>query len=127
MNNLQVNTCGDLNAIYYMDEPAFGSDGKVRHHRGMSYQLPDWGERITNYGISSNAYKYPVGSDRIVLVDYEERTIVNIDTPLKAEELLLKSGRHPGGKVNYLKSGGGVRTATPLEISPRLQTGLWQQ
>jgi len=121
-----INTCGDQNDILYKGEGAFGGDPRLQNHRGEYYQLPDWGERITNYAISSYAYKYPPGSDRIVLVDYEERTIVNVDTPLQAEKLLLDSVRHPGGTVNYLKSGGGVGTATPMEISPRLQAGLWK-
>jgi len=120
----RVNTCGDLNAIYYEGEPAFGAHGLVRNHRGKTYKLPHWGSDLTNYGINSYAYEYPYGTNCIVLVDYKE-TIVEIDTPLEAEELLLKSGRHLG-KLNYLLASGAVKSAWPLEVSPRLHLPLWQ-
>jgi len=121
-----VNTCPDQNDVLYRGGGAFGGDPKLQNHRGEFWQLPDWGTRITNYAISSNAYKYPGSSDRIVLVDYEEQTIVQVDTPVTAEQRLLESARHPGGTVNYLKAGGGVAPATPLAISPQLQPVMWE-
>ena len=119
-----INTCGNQNDILYQGEGAFGGDPKLQTHRGSDYRLPNWGIKLTNYGISSNAYKYPSGSERIVLVDYKH-TVVDVDAPLNAEGLLLDSARHLG-KVNYLRAGGSVRTATPQAISPRLQPVMWE-
>jgi prepilin-type N-terminal cleavage/methylation domain-containing protein/prepilin-type processing-associated H-X9-DG protein len=119
------NTCGDKNLIYFRGKPAFGSEGRLKDHRGQYFQLEDWsiGEG-TNYGINSYASKYPFGAKCIVLVDYKEEIIVEVDTPLEAEELLLKSGRHLG-KANYLWGDGSVRNATPMDLSPRLYPELW--
>jgi prepilin-type N-terminal cleavage/methylation domain-containing protein/prepilin-type processing-associated H-X9-DG protein len=118
-----LNTCGDLNAVYYRGKAAFGTQGLLRNHRGKYYDLPDWSTAESNYGINSYAYQYAYGSKCIVLVDYKE-LIVEVDTPLEAEALLLKSARHLG-KVNYLLGDGSVRTKPPLEISPRLNLSAW--
>jgi len=119
----RMNTCGNRNDIWYMDEPALTGNGRMQDARGNTYQFPNWGLRITNYGINTYAYNYPFGSECIVLADYKE-TIISIDTPLETEQLLLQSGRH-FGDVNYLKGDGSVKTAKPLEISPRLKRGVW--
>lgn len=119
-----INTCGNRNDILYRGVGAFGGDPKLKNHRGQDFQLPDWLAE-TNYGINSCAYKYPFGSSIIVLVDYKEVTIVDLDTPLESEALLLQSARHLG-KVNYLKADGSVKVATPQAISPRLRPEKWK-
>jgi len=118
-----INTCGNQNDIWYMGQPSLEGDGRMQSARGNTYRFPNFGLRITNYGINSRAYKYPFGGDVVVLVDYLE-TIVNVDQPGDAEELLVQSARH-SGKVNYLKADGSVLTARPLKISPRLQPKAW--
>jgi prepilin-type N-terminal cleavage/methylation domain-containing protein len=120
-----LNTCGDLNAIYYNGEPAFGQEGMLRNHRNEWHQLPNWRSSVSNYGINSYIHRYPYGTKRIVLVDYKE-LIVEVDTPVEAEELLLDSARHLG-MVNYLRGDGSVKTATPMDISPRLDPNLWRE
>jgi len=121
----RVNTCPDLNSIYYNGEPSLeNNNGRMQDARGKSYNLPDWGERLTNYGMNTYAYRYSSGGGCIVLVDYQE-SMVNVDTPLEAEGKLLESARH-FGRVNYLMSDGSVKTASPLEISPRLHPKAWR-
>ena len=120
----RVNTCPDLNSIYYNGEPSLEGNGKMQDARGKSYNLPNWGERLTNYGINTYAYRYSTGGGCIVLVDYQE-SMVDVDIPLESEGLLLQSARH-FDKVNYLLSDGSVKTASPLEISPRLHPKAWR-
>ena len=60
-----------------------------------------------------------------MIVDYKEEIIVEVDTPLEAEKILLNSGRHLE-KVNYLRTDGSVRTAWPLALSPQLYPELWK-
>ena len=119
----RLNTCPDLNAIYYRGKPAFGAEGRTRNHRDKTYPLPDWNVGGTNYGINSYAYRYAYGSKCVVLVDYPE-LIVEVDTAVKTEELLLQSGRHLG-KLNYLRGDGSVRTVRPMDLSPRLHIEAW--
>jgi len=118
-----MNSCGDLNAIYFEGKPAFGTDGQVKYHRGKIYDIPGWDAGETNYGINSYAYMQNWGSKSIVLVDYKE-LIVDIDDAVKTEDLLIKSGRHLG-RVNYLTGDGAVHTAMPLSLSPRLAREKW--
>ena len=120
----RVNTCGDINSIWYMGEPSLTGNGRMQDARGKSYVLLNWGERMTNYGMNSYAYRYSSGGGCIVLVDYQE-SMVNVDTALEAEGLLLQSARH-FDNVNYLLSDGAVKTASPLEISPRLHPKAWR-
>jgi len=119
-----INTCSDLNNINYNGQPSLEGNGKMQDARGRSYVLPNWGERLTNYGINAYAYRYSTGSGRVVLVDYQE-SIVNVDAPQAAENMLLDSARH-FDRVNYLMSDGSVKTASPLEISPRLNPKAWR-
>ena len=119
-----INTCPDQNDILYRGAGAFGGDPKLQTHKGQYWQLPDWGAQ-TNYGINYYAHEYPFGSGIIVLVDYKEKTIVEVDTPLESEALLLQSARHLG-KVNYLKADGSVKVATPQAISPQLHIEKWK-
>ena len=119
-----VNTCGNLNLLHFQGAPAFADEGCFRLHRGKTIKLADWDGGLTNYGINSYAHKYPYGAKCIVLVDYKE-LVVEIDTPLEAEAILLRSIRHLG-KVNYLRGDGSVRTASPMEISPRLKLSMWR-
>ena len=118
-----INCCGDQNDILYRGQGAFGGDPKLQNHRGQFWQLPDW-QAQTNYAINSCAYKYSFGSGIIVLVDYREETIVEIDTPVESQALLLQSARHLG-KVNYLKADGSVKTETPQAISPVTHIEKW--
>ena len=60
-----------------------------------------------------------------MLVDYKKKTIVEVDTPVVAEERLMESARHLG-KLNYLMADGSVRSAWPADISPRLKPELWK-
>ncbi len=117
-----INTCPNMNNLLWNGLAAFDGDPKMQNHKGEQWQMPNWGDG-TNYGISSLAYKHSFGSTVIVLVDYEE-TIVNLDTPLDSQNLLVDSARHLG-KINYLKADGSVESATPLEISPVLQPKKW--
>jgi len=119
-----INTCGNKNNINYNGEPSLEGNGKMQDARGKSYVLPNWGEKLTNYGINFYAYRYSTGSGRVVLVDYQE-SIVNVDAPQAAENMLLDSARH-FDRVNYLMSDGSVKTASPLEISPRLHPKAWR-
>jgi prepilin-type N-terminal cleavage/methylation domain-containing protein/prepilin-type processing-associated H-X9-DG protein len=119
----RVNTCGNLNAIWWKGEPAWANGGGVQRVRGQTFRLPGWNTAESNYGINSYAHEYAYGSKCIVLVDYKE-LIVEVDTPLEAEEVLLNSARHLG-KVNTLLGDGSVRPTTPLEISPRLHLSAW--
>jgi len=121
-----LNTCGDINLIHFRGEPAFGSEGRLKDHRGQYYKLKDWkfsGTGETNYGINSYAQYYPYGSNAIVLVDYNE-LIVEVDKPLEAEEILVQSQRHLG-KMNYLRADGGVKATRAMDITPRLKEELW--
>jgi prepilin-type N-terminal cleavage/methylation domain-containing protein len=121
----RMNTCGNTNKIRYMDELSLEGDGRMQAPaRGQTYTLYDWGERMTNYGMNTAAYKYDTGGGCIVLVDYQE-SMVDLNDPQSAEGLLLQSGRH-FEKVNYLLSSGAVKNAHPMEISPRTQIGSWQ-
>ncbi|MGB2822551.1 MAG: prepilin-type N-terminal cleavage/methylation domain-containing protein [Phycisphaerae bacterium] len=119
-----LNTCGDINAIYYNGQPAFGPAGMLRDHRDEWHQLPNWRSSVSNYGINSYAYEYAYGDKCIVLVDYKE-LIVEVDKPIDAEEKLLNSARHLG-EVNYLRADGAVKTASPMDISPRLNLPAWR-
>ncbi len=119
----RVNTCPDINIIHWRGEPAFGNEGRLRNHRGQTFKLDDWNPGYTNYGISSYSNRYTLGAEDIVLVDYEE-LIVEVDTPVEAEAMLLNSARHLG-KVNYLRADGAVKSAWPMEVSPRLRADLW--
>jgi prepilin-type N-terminal cleavage/methylation domain-containing protein/prepilin-type processing-associated H-X9-DG protein len=121
----RVNTCGDINAIYFRGQPAFGSQGMLRDHRGDYFDLPGWTPGFTNYAINSYAPDCSFGTRLVMLVDYKKEIIVEVDTPLEAEQILLNSGRHLG-KVNYLRTDGSVRTAWPLELSPQLYPELWK-
>ena len=118
-----INTCGNMNDILYRGGGAFGGDPMLQPHKGEDWQLPDW-QAQTNYAINSYAYKYPFGSGIIVLVDYKEETIVDLDTPLESEILLMNSARHLR-KVNYLMADGSVKTATPEVISPVTHLKMW--
>lgn len=120
-----VNTCGDINAIWWQGEPAFGQKGLTRNHQDQWFDLEGWDPGYTNYAINAYAYQYPVGSQCIVLVDYKKKTIVEVDTPVVAEERLMESARHLG-KLNYLMADGSVRSAWPADISPRLKPELWK-
>ena len=119
-----INTCGNMNNIRYNGEPSLEGNGKMQDARGKDYILANWGERLTNYGINTYAYRYSTGGGCIVLVDYQE-SMVNVDTPQEAEGLLLQSARH-FDNVNYLLSDGSVKTASPLEISPRVHPKAWR-
>ncbi len=123
----RINTCGNKNDILINGEGAFDGDPRPQSHRGQMFKLPYWEDAITNYAISSNANQYSGESTgSAVLVDYDEGTIVDIDNPVQAEKILLKSARHLG-KVNCLTTGGSVERQTPLAISPRLQPDLWER
>ncbi len=119
-----INTCGNMNNIRYNGEPSLTGNGKMQDARGQSFILADWGERLTNYGINTYAYRYQTGGGCIVLVDYQE-SMVNVDTPQVAEGLLLESARH-FERVNYLVSDGSVKTASPFEISPQIHPRAWR-
>ena len=119
-----INTCGNMNNIRYNGEPSLTGNGKMQDARGKSFILANWGERLTNYGINTYAYRYQTGAGRIVLVDYQE-SMVNVDTPQEAEGLLLDSARH-FARVNYLLTDGSVKTASPLEISPQTHPKAWR-
>ncbi len=119
-----INTCGNMNNIRYLGEPSLEGNGKMQDARGKSYMLPNWGERMTNYGMNTSAYMYSSGASALVLVDYQE-SMADPGSPLATEGLLLQSARH-FGRVNYLLSNGSVNTATPMEISPRFHLGLWR-
>ena len=120
-----INTCMDKNNFLCNGEGPFGGNHpkQLQYHRGETHQLPDWGEAVTNYGINSNVYMY-IRSGVVVLADFDDRTIINIDNPAEAEELLVKGARHLGTN-NYLTTGGSVMTAAPMAISPRLRPDLW--
>jgi len=120
----RVNTCGNMNSIRYNGEPSLTGNGRMQDARGKTFQLPNWGERLTNYGINTYAYRYSTGAGCIVLVDYQE-SMVDVDIPLESEGLLLQSARH-FDRVNYLLSDGSVKTASPLEISPNLHPKAWR-
>ncbi len=120
----RVNTCGNMNNIRYLGEPSLGGNGKMQDARGQTFMLPNWGEKMTNYGINTSAYMYGSGAGALVLVDYQE-SMANPGNPQTTEELLLQSARH-FGRVNYLLSGGSVNTATPMAISPRFHQKLWR-
>ena len=119
-----INTCGNMNNLLWVGVGAFNGDPKLQNHKGEDWPLPEWGGG-SNYGISSLAYKHSYGSTVIVLADYLE-AIVNLDTPLDSQNLLLDAARHLG-KVNYLKADGSVETAAPLDISPVLQPKKWSR
>ncbi|MBC8374254.1 MAG: prepilin-type N-terminal cleavage/methylation domain-containing protein [Phycisphaerae bacterium] len=120
----RINTCPNMNQIWYNGEPSLTGNGRMQDARGQSFTLANWGERLTNYGINTYAFQYSTGGGCIVLVDYQE-SMVDVDIPLESEGLLLQSARH-FDKVNYLLSDGSVKTATPLEISPRLHPKAWR-
>jgi len=120
----RVNTCGNMNNIRYNGELSLTGNGRMQDARGQSFILANWGERLTNYGINTYAYRYQTGAGRIVLVDYQE-SMVNVDTAQEAEGLLLDSARH-FERVNYLLTDGSVKTASPLEISPRIHPKAWR-
>ncbi|MCE5325449.1 MAG: prepilin-type N-terminal cleavage/methylation domain-containing protein [Planctomycetaceae bacterium] len=132
-----LNTCGNQNDLFYKDKPAFGTDSVIRFHRGQWTKVDGWGGAApaaqddgsvvkisTNYAINSRIDRCAFNDPPIVLVDYKDTTIVDMDNTVTAETILLKSARHLG-KVNYLKADGTVRTASPLEISPRLYPARW--
>jgi len=122
----RINTCGNKNDVLINGEGAFDGDPRPQGNRGKMYKLPYWEDGITNYAISSNANQYSGRSTgSAVLVDYDEGTIVDVNNPVQAENILLKSARHLG-RVNYLTADGSVSTETPLAISPRLRPELWQ-
>jgi hypothetical protein len=120
----RVNTCGNINNIRYNGELSLTGNGRMQDARGKSFILANWGEKLTNYGINTYAYRYQTGAGRIVLVDYQE-SMVNVDTPHEAEGLLLDSARH-FERVNYLLTDGSVKTASPLEISPQTRPKAWR-
>ena len=92
--------------------------------RGQDYQLPNWGERMTNYGINTYAYKYDTGGGCIVLVDYQE-SMVYLDDATSASEMLVQSARH-FGRVNFLMADGAVDSKNPLEINPLTNIEAWK-
>jgi len=120
----RVNTCGNPNIIRYMGEPSLGGNGRMQDARGQTFKLANWGERMTNYGINTYAYRYDSGGGCIVLVDYQE-SMADVNYPQAVESLLLQSARH-SGKVNYLMADGSVGSGTPFEISPRLHPQKWR-
>jgi len=120
----RVNTCGNMNSIRYMGEPSLGGDGRMQSARGKTFKLMNWGEKMTNYGINTYAYRYSSGAGCIVLMDYQE-SMADPSSPQTTEQLLIQSARH-FGRVNYLLSDGSVKTDTPMEISPRFNLGLWR-
>jgi len=114
-----VNTCGNMNNIYLDGRPLWPPDGELQPHAGgPSTHLPNWSVGNTNYGISSYACQYPYGSKCILLADYKDQ-IINLDTPVETEDLLIQSGRHPMGKLNLLRGDGSVKSAMPMAITPR--------
>ncbi|MBT3201128.1 MAG: prepilin-type N-terminal cleavage/methylation domain-containing protein [Phycisphaerales bacterium] len=120
----RVNTCGNMNNIRYLDELSLEGNGRMQDARGKSFRLHDWGERMTNYGMSTEAYKYGTGAGAIVLTDYTS-TIVDLDRRQEAQEFLVQSARH-FGRVNYLLSDGSVGNDAPLEISPLTNIPAWR-
>ncbi|MCE5277898.1 MAG: hypothetical protein ABFD92_06160 [Planctomycetaceae bacterium] len=133
-----LNTCGNMNDLYYDGKPAFGTDPVIRYRRGQYTKIEGWGAPAgasavpgpgvvlisTNYAINSRINRFAFNDPPIVLVDYKDTTVVDLDSAVTAETILLKSARHLG-KVNYLKTDGTVKTASPLEISPRLYPARW--
>ena len=119
-----INTCGNTNKIRYMGEPSLGGNGKMQDARGQDFKLTQWGERMTNYGINTSAYKYDTGGGCIVLVDYQESR-VELDDPISASELLLQSARH-FERVNFLMADGAVDSKNPLEIDPLNNIEAWR-
>jgi len=120
----RINTCGNTNKIRYMGEPSLNGDGRMQSARGQSYTLANWGEKITNYGMNTSAYRYDSGGGCLVLVDYQE-SMADPSSPNATEKLLIQSARH-FGRVNYLLSDGSVKTDTPMAVSPRFNLGLWR-
>ena len=122
-----INTCQDLNAMWWQGKPAWSPDGAMNHGiRGQTVKLPGWDPGYTNYGISSEIYRYPYGSKAVVLVDYKD-LVVDLDVPKDAETNLADphSARHMG-RLNVLYGDGSVGTQTPLALSPRLYPKVWQ-
>jgi prepilin-type N-terminal cleavage/methylation domain-containing protein len=125
-----LNTCPNVNEIWFEGSPAFGSNGQVHTNRGNTFQIPGWkaggagGGGVTSYGINSYAYRVTKGR-HIVLVDYEATdTVVWLEDDVESENNLLNSGRHHG-KVNYLLSDGTVHLAAPMAVSPRIEPEKW--
>jgi prepilin-type processing-associated H-X9-DG protein len=84
----------------------------------------EWMPWLTNYGISSSVWRYPYGTDSVVLVDYPE-LIVDLEAPLEVDEKLNEATRHLN-KVNVLRADGSVKTTWPTSISPRLYPEAWE-
>ncbi len=119
-----MNSCGNMNAVYYEGKTFFGTEGKVNSVRGQTFNIPNWKTGQTNYGISTDANALPWGANRIILADSKEM-IIDVADGLTAETSLVKGARHLG-KVNYMMGDGSVRTAHPLDISPRLRPEKWR-
>ena len=119
-----INTCGNQNDIWYNGAPSLKGNGRMQDARGQDFILPNWGEKLTNYGINSYAYRYSTGAACILLVDYQE-SMVDVDIPQESQSKLLQSARH-FENVNYLLSDGSVKTDSPLEISPLLHPKAWR-
>ena len=126
------NSCGNTNEIWFRGKPAFGSNGQVSTNRGQvglpGYKLMDWSVWKTNYGISSEVYRYAYGAKALLLVDYPE-LIVDLEAPLTVDTKLaggvgVGGARHLG-KVNGLSADGSVAANMPLNISPRLHPEAW--
>lgn len=129
-NNL--NSCGNKNEIWFRGSPAFGGNGQVSTNRGQvalpGYKLMEWSIWKTNYGISSEVYRYPVSAKALLLVDYPE-LIVDLEAPLTVDTKLaggvgVGGARHLG-KVNSLSTDGSVSANMPMNISPRLHPETW--
>ncbi len=120
----RMNTCGNQNDVLWQGVGAFGGDPRLQGHRGEMHILQGWDNGETNYGINSYAHNYSGGGgNAIVLVDYQQG-VVDVDSPVPTEEMLLDSARHLG-RVNVLWSGGSVTTVSPMAVSPRLQRRAW--
>ena len=127
-----LNSCGNMNQIWFRGKPAYGTDGQTNTNRGQKglpgYKLADWSVWKTNYGISSVAYQYAYGAKALLLVDYPE-LIVDLEAPLAVDSKLsggigVGGARHLG-KVNGLSADGSVTANMPLNISPRLRPEAW--
>jgi hypothetical protein len=128
----KLNSCGNMNQIWFRGKAAYGTDGQTHTNRGQKdrpgYQLKDWSVWRTNYGISSVAYQYPYGAKALLLVDYPELT-VDLEAPLDVDKKLaggigVGGARHLG-KVNCLSADGSVTANMPLNISPSLRPEAW--
>ena len=119
-----INTCGNINSIWYNGAPSLTGNGRMQDARGKDFILLNWGQKLTNYGINSYAYRYSTGGGCVVLVDYQE-SMVDVDIPQEAQAKLLQSARH-FEYVNYLMSSGAVKTDEPMEISPLLNIKAWR-